>query len=65
MHFPNFTNQGDQMAMKMEPSRTVKKESVVKKENSVKQYSCWGCKTSYDDPAEFLWHIQNCSLAKK
>lgn len=47
------------MAMRMAPSRTAKKASVVK------EYSCWGCKTSYDDPADFLWHIQSCNQAKK
>jgi hypothetical protein len=31
----------------------------------VKKYACWGCSNTYDDPADFLWHIQNCSYAKK
>ncbi len=32
---------------------------------AVKRYSCWGCKNSYENPIEFMRHIQSCDLVKK
>jgi hypothetical protein len=38
---------------------------MIRKEVVDKRYVCWGCSTTYENSAEFLWHIQNCSHAKK
>ncbi len=29
-----------------------------------KLYTCWMCGASFEDPAEFLFHIRNCTKAK-
>ncbi|MGI0141408.1 MAG: hypothetical protein ACREBF_02020 [Candidatus Micrarchaeales archaeon] len=38
-------------------------EIGMSNKDNAKKYSCWGCRKTYLDPKEFLWHTQFCEDA--
>jgi hypothetical protein len=59
MKIKNLLIEENKMSAKLIASR------LSAKGISVKKYSCWGCKNTYENPLEFMRHIQSCDFVKK